>query len=123
MAFGSIPKLSNQLRIHDVPSPSTSKRRPPLSTSSSKSGAATCSHSPSGVASASAYRSPATSTTAVYVQISLRPVDGWALVLTSSGSTITTPSSTTRGCGGGTGGGGGPGVGSPPGHPVRAHAG
>ena len=37
---------------------------------------------------------PATSTTAVNVHTSLRPVDGWALVLTSSGSTITNPSST-----------------------------
>ena len=30
----------------------------------------------------------------MYVHTSLRPVDGWALVLTSSGSTITKPSST-----------------------------
>ena len=40
------------------------------------------------MASANAYRNPATSTTAVNVHTSLRPVDGWALVLTSSGSTI-----------------------------------
>ena len=43
------------------------------------------------MASANAYRNPATSTTAVNVHTSLRPVDGWALVLTSSGSTITNP--------------------------------
>ena len=33
----------------------------------------------------------------MYVHTSLRPVHGWALVLTSSGSTITKPSSTWAG--------------------------
>ena len=79
------------------PSPKSSNRRSPRRTPNCNSRADTCNHRPSGVASANAYRKPATSTTAVNVHTSLRPVDGWALVLTSSGSTITKPSSTTRG--------------------------
>ena len=69
------------------------------------------------MASANAYRNPATSTTAVYVHTSLRPVDGWALVLTSSGSTITKPSSTARGSSLATGN-----AGSHPGKPVAIHS-
>src|SRR5208337_3772296 len=92
-----IPRLSNHARIHAAPSPKTSNRRAPLRTPNCSNRADTCNHRPSAVASANAYRNPATSTTAVYVHTSLRPVDGWALVLTSSGSTITKPSSTARG--------------------------
>ena len=62
-------------------------------------------------------RNPATSTTAVNVHTSLRPVDGWALVLTSSGSTIMSPSSTSRGWSLATGN-----AGSHPGNPVAIHS-
>src|SRR5208337_1293126 len=97
IALREIPRLSNHLRIHAAPSPKTSNRRSPLRTPNCSNIADTCNHRPSAVASANAYRNPATNTTAVYVQTSLRPVDGWALVLTSSGSTITKSSSTARG--------------------------
>ena len=69
------------------------------------------------VASATAYCNPSTSTTAVKVHTSLRPVEGCALVLTSSGSTITNPSSTARGSSGSTGD-----AGSHPGTPVAIHS-
>jgi hypothetical protein len=62
-----IPRLSNHVRIHAAPSPSTSNRRSPLRTPNSSSSAETCNHKPSAVASANAYRNPATSTTAVNV--------------------------------------------------------
>src|SRR5271166_1978080 len=97
IAWREIPRLSNQARIHAAPSPRTSNRRSPLRTPNWSNSADTCNHRPSAVASANAYRNPATSTTAVNVHTSLRPVDGWALVLTSSGSTITNPSSTAWG--------------------------
>ena len=77
----------------------------------------TCNHRPSAVASANAQCNLTTSTTAVYVHTSLRPVDGWALVLTSSGSTITKPSSTARGSSWSTGN-----AGSHPGTPVAIHS-
>ena len=79
--------------------------------------AATWNHRPSAVPSATAYCTPSTSTTAVKVPTSLRPVEGWALVLTSSGSTITYPGSTSRGSSAAAGG-----IGSHPGKPVAAHA-
>src|SRR5208283_1347396 len=94
IALREIPRLSNHARIHAAPSPRTNNHRLPLRTPNCSNNAETCNHKPSAVASANAYRNPATSTTAVYVHTSFRPVDGWALVLTSSGSTITKPSST-----------------------------
>src|SRR5512135_3106418 len=97
IALREIPRLSNHVRIHAAPSPRTSNRRSLLRTPNSSSSADTCNHRPSTPRSANAYRNPPTSTTAVYVHTSLRPVDGWALVLTSSGSTITNLSSTARG--------------------------
>src|SRR5208337_2350938 len=86
IAWREIPRLSNQARIHAAPSPRTSNRRSPLRTPNWSNSADTCNNRPSAVAFANAYRNPATSTTAVNVHTSLRPVDGWALVLTSSGS-------------------------------------
>ncbi len=116
IALEEIPKPSNHARIHAAPSPRTRDPRSPLRTPNSSS-AETCNHRPSAVAPTNADRNPATSTTAVYVQTSSRPVDGWALVLTSSGSTITNPSATARGSSRAVGN-----AGSHPGKPVAIHS-
>ncbi len=89
-----------------------------MRTPNSSSSAETCNHRPSTVASANAYCSLATSTTAVNVHTSLRPVHGWALVLTSSGFDNHNSLSTARGSSWATGQ-----AGSHPGKPVAIRIG